>query len=253
MTDDFQPLPEAPEPLPPPNGWRSEVLWGPREIIQGLALAVVALFVIPTVALGVAAVLGIDVTDTRHSQEVALAASLPFELALLAIVIALTVFKTHATWRSLGFRPLPLRLFWVPAAVLVGAFLAVEVYAGVASAIGGDKFLPKSTLGEDIFDERAFVVLAGILALLLAPFVEETFFRGFLFGGLSRRFSFFTAALISGFLFSLAHGQPTTLIPFTLVGMLFAAGYAYTGSLWTTVAAHFTFNLISFLATLANH
>jgi len=56
---------------------------------------------------------------------------------------------------------------------------------------------------------------------------------------------------MSGFLFSLAHGQPTTLIPFTIVGMLFAAGYAYTGSLWTTIAAHFTFNLISFTLTLA--
>ena len=83
--------------------------------------------------------------------------------------------------------------------------------------------------------------------------VEETFFRGFVFGGLSKRFSFLGAALMSGFLFALAHGQPTTLIPFTLVGMLFAAGYAYTGSLWTTIAAHFTFNLISFSITLATH
>jgi membrane protease YdiL (CAAX protease family) len=67
------------------------------------------------------------------------------------------------------------------------------------------------------------------------------------------KFTFLGAALMSGFLFSLAHGQPTTLIPFTLVGMTFAAGYAYTGSLWTTIASHFTFNLISFTVALATH
>ena len=251
MTSDFEPLPEASEPLPPPNDWRREVVWGPREVIQGLALGAAAVLFIPIIALVVAALMGIDVTDSKRSQQVALAASLPFELTLLAIVVALTVFKTHASWRSLGFRPLPLRMIWVPAAVLVGAFVAVEGYATIAQAIGGDKFLPQSTLEEDLLDERAFVVLAGVLALVLAPLMEETFFRGFLFGGLSKRFSFFTAALISGFLFSLAHGQPTTLIPFTFVGMCFAAGYAYTGSLWTTIAAHFMFNLISFAAALA--
>ena len=81
--------------------------------------------------------------------------------------------------------------------------------------------------------------------------MEETFFRGFVFGGLSKRFSFLGAALISGFLFAIAHMDPTLLIPFTAVGMIFAAGYAYTGSLWTTIAAHFTFNLISLTITLA--
>ena len=198
-----------------------------------------------------AAAAGIDVTDSKRATEVSLAASLPFEAALFAIVVALTVFKYHSRWSDLGFRPLALSRAWVPAVVVIGAFVAVEAYAIVADAIGGNKFLPKSTLGEDVFDEKAFVVLAGILALAMAPLVEETFFRGFVFGGLSKRFSFLGAALISGFLFSLAHGQPTTLIPFTVVGMLFAAGYAYTGSLWTTIAAHFTFNLISFTVTLA--
>jgi membrane protease YdiL (CAAX protease family) len=248
--------PEQPELLgPQPKGqkpdWREGIMWGPREVIQGIALAAAAVIFIPVAALVVAAAAGIDVTNTKRATEVSLAASLPFEAALFAIVVALTVFKCHSRWSDLGFRPLALSRAWVPAVIVIGAFVAVEVYAIVADAIGGNKFLPKSTLGEDVFDEKAFVVLAGILAVAMAPLVEETFFRGFVFGGLSKRFTFLGAALISGFLFSLAHGQPTTLIPFTVVGMLFAGGYAYTGSLWTTIAAHFTFNLISFTITLA--
>jgi hypothetical protein len=233
------------------SDWREGIVWGPREVVQGIALAAAAVIFIPVAALVVAAAAGIDVTNTKRATEVSLAASLPFEAALFAIVVALTVFKYRARWSALGFRPLTLKQAWVPVVIVISAFVTVEAYAIIADAIGGNKFLPKSTLGEDVFDEKAFVVLAGILALAMAPLVEETFFRGFVFGGLSKRFTFLGAALISGFLFSLAHGQPTTLIPFTVVGMLFAAGYAYTGSLWTTIAAHFTFNLISFTVTLA--
>jgi len=250
MTNDFEPQPEPLQPLP--EDWRREVVWGPREIIIGLVLGVAALLLIPTIAIVVAAIIGIDVTETKPAQQVALVASLPFELALLVIALALTVGSRGAKLRALGFRRLPLNMVWVTPAVVVGAFVAVEVYAVVAQAIGGSNFLPQSNLKEDVLNQTAFIVLAGVLALALAPLVEETFFRGFIFGGLTRRFSFFTAALISGFLFSLAHGQPTTLIPFTFVGMLFAAGYAYTGSIWTTISAHFIFNLISFIATLAN-
>lgn len=249
MTSDFEPQPEHLK--PPPDDWRREVVWGPREILIGLALAAAAVLLIPTIAIVIAAILGVDVTESKPAQQVALAASLPFELTLLLIALALTVGSKRASWRSLGFRPLPLNMAWVPPAVVVGAFLSVEVYGVIANAIGGDNFLPKSNLSQDVLDQTAFIVLAGILALLLAPLVEETFFRGFLFGGLTKRFSFFTAALISGFLFALAHGQPTLLIPFTFVGMLFATGYAYTGSLWTTISAHFMFNLVSFVATLA--
>ncbi len=250
MTSDFEPYQERPQPSS--GDWRREIVWGPREVIIGLALGAVALLLIPTIAIVVAAILGIDATETKQGEQVALVASLPFELMLLVIALALTVGGKRAKLRALGFRRLPLNLFWVTPAIVVGAFLAVEVYAVIADAIGGSNLLPKSNLNEDILNQTSFIVLAGVLALVLAPLVEETFFRGFLFGGLTRRFSLFTAALISGFLFSLAHGQPTTLIPFTLVGMLFAAGYAYTGSIWTTVSAHFIFNLISFIATLAN-
>ncbi len=237
----------------PKRDWREGVVWGPREVAQGIALGAAALIFIPVAALVAAAAVGIDVTQTNSSTEVSLAASLPFEAVLFGIVAALTVLKCHARWSALGFRPLALRQAWVPPAVVIAAFVVLEVYAVIAVAIGGSAFSPQSTLGEDVFNKTAFVVLAGILALGMAPLIEETFFRGFAFGGLSKRFSFLAAALMSGFLFSLAHGQPTTLIPFTLIGMLFATGYAYTGSLWTTIAAHFTFNLISFSITVATH
>jgi CAAX protease family protein len=253
MSSDFD---GQPEPLPPDlseqrrRNWREGIAWGPRDVIQGLALAVAAVIFFPVTALVIAVALGIDVTDTKKATEVSLVASLPFEAALFAIVAGLTVLKHHSSWSDLGFRPLALGLAWVPAALVIGAYAVYVAYISAADAIGGSKFLPSNQL-EDVLDEKVFVVVLAVLALGMAPLMEETFFRGFVFGGLLKRFSFFGAALMSGFLFSLAHMDPTLLIPFTAVGMIFAAGYAYTGSLWTTIAAHFTFNLISLTITLA--
>ncbi len=90
------------------------------------------------------------------------------------------------------------------------------------------------------------IVLLGVLSLGLAPVMEETFFRGFLFGGLRGRWGFFLAALGSGFLFALAHVDPLVFIPFTAVGMLFAWGYVYSGSILASMVAHFLFNGVSF-------
>ncbi|MDO8612058.1 MAG: CPBP family intramembrane metalloprotease, partial [Dehalococcoidia bacterium] len=89
-------------------------------------------------------------------------------------------------------------------------------------------------------------VLVGILSLALAPVMEETFFRGFLFGGLRGRWGVFFAALSTGFLFALAHVDPLLYIPFTAVGMIFAWGYVYSGSILASMIAHLLFNAISF-------
>jgi len=103
---------------------------------------------------------------------------------------------------------------------------------------------------EDLFESRAVLPFVGVVTVLTTPVVEETFFRGFVFGGL-RRYGFFWAALSSGLLFSAAHVSLGGLIPLALVGMLFAWSYTRTGSLWTAIYAHLFFNLVSFVALTA--
>jgi membrane protease YdiL (CAAX protease family) len=82
----------------------------------------------------------------------------------------------------------------------------------------------------------------------MAPISEEIFFRGFLFGGLSRYMSFLPAGLLSGIIFASAHAQSGLIIPFTIVGMILAATYRRTGMIYTSMGVHFLFNAISFTA-----
>ena len=241
MLNETEPLAAAPD---------DRIAWGPREIAQALGIVVAGLIFLTGAAALVAAVAGLTFTDSQVLG-VSLVATLFLDLGLFGLAAVFSVGKYRLRWSALGFRPLVLDRAWVIAATVVGMFVAVGVYAAIVQLIGAEDLLPQSTLEGDVFDNRALVVMAGILAVLAAPVAEETFFRGFLFGGLVKRLGIFGAALASGFLFSLAHAQPTTLIPFTFIGVVLAWSYVYTGSLWTNIGAHLIFNLISFSISLA--
>ena len=241
MLNETEPLAAAPD---------DRIAWGPREIAQALGIVVAGLIFLTGAAALVAAVAGLTFTDSQVLG-VSLVATLFLDLGLFGLAAIFSVGKYRLRWSALGFRPLVLDRAWVIAATVVGMFAVVVVYTVIVQLIGVDDLLPQSTLEGDVFDNRALVVMAGILAVLAAPVAEETFFRGFLFGGLVKRLGIFGAALASGFLFSLAHAQPTTLIPFTFVGMVLAWSYVYTGSIWTNIGAHLVFNLISFSVSLA--
>jgi membrane protease YdiL (CAAX protease family) len=43
-----------------------------------------------------------------------------------------------------------------------------------------------------------------------------------------------------------------SIVPFTVIGMLLAWAYVVSGSLWMSIGAHFAFNAISFLITVAS-
>jgi len=235
---------------PPAAAPDDRIAWGPREIAQALGIVVAGLIFLTGAAALVAAVAGLTFTDSQVLG-VSLVATLFLDLGLFGLAAVFSVGKYRLRWSALGFRPLVLDRAWVIAATVVGMFVTVGVYAAIVQLVGAEDLLPQSTLEGDVFDNRALVVMAGILAVLAAPVAEETFFRGFLFGGLVKRLGIFGAALASGFLFSLAHAQPTTLIPFTFIGIVLAWSYVYTGSIWTNIGAHLIFNLISFSISLA--
>lgn len=238
------------EPEQAPTDWRDGVLWGPREIAQALGILLAGLVFAMAVVFVASAVSGAALSN---AQVTGLGLILTFFLdaGLFGLAAGFSVLKYRLSWHALGFRSLALDRSWIPAVTVISVFLIVASYGLLVQLIGVDKLVPKASFGSDVLDNHTLVALAGVLAVLLAPVVEETFFRGFVFGGLAQRFGFFWGALGSGLLFSLAHGQLTTLVPFTLVGMLFAGVYAYTGSLWTSIAAHFTWNLISFALLIA--
>jgi membrane protease YdiL (CAAX protease family) len=108
-----------------------------------------------------------------------------------------------------------------------------------------------------------FVVIA-IATVLLAPALEELFFRGLLLKSLVRLFTKLGAAggartagvvlavIADGLLFGLAHGEWVQLAGLAAFGMILAAISYRTGRLGMNMVAHASFNLVAIIAIAAN-
>jgi membrane protease YdiL (CAAX protease family) len=121
-------------------------------------------------------------------------------------------------------------------------------YFAVIGALG---FEPDTDLPDGTFDNIGPIIAVAVLSLAFAPFVEEIFFRGYIFGGLRNKWGGLWAALASGLLFGMVHaanpGSFYIVPPIAAIGALFAWAYIYSGSLFASIGAHFLFNLTSFV------
>jgi uncharacterized protein len=100
-----------------------------------------------------------------------------------------------------------------------------------------------------------YPVVFIILAVIVAPLIEELIFRYYLYKKLEKR-GFLLALTVSTFLFSIIHIVPSfatgtfvadiaTLPAYLLPSLVFAVAYYQTGKLAVPIFAHFAFNLVS--------
>jgi membrane protease YdiL (CAAX protease family) len=215
--------------------------WSPLTIVWGV-LAVLAL----TFFAGIV----IAIVDPELNEETAgLILQGVFALALIGVPFMLLASPASAIARPerLGLRPFK---FWSGIGLAFAAygcfFLFLIFYALVVNPE------PQEIIDEiRAEEETAKVVALGVLVILAAPVSEEIFFRGFLFGGLRGRMSFWAAAIVSGLLFGLVHlpTGPAQVPPLAVFGVLLAWLYERTGSLGPPIFMHMIQNAIAFSYT----
>ncbi|MFH1867866.1 MAG: CPBP family intramembrane glutamic endopeptidase [Candidatus Omnitrophota bacterium] len=103
---------------------------------------------------------------------------------------------------------------------------------------------PPQPIYELIFEEkRVFLLLMiSIMISMVGPFIEEVFFRGFLYAALRRRLSASLSIFISAFFFSLLHANLLGFFPILALGMFLAYLREKTNSLIPSIAVHILHN-----------
>ena len=92
-----------------------------------------------------------------------------------------------------------------------------------------------------------FYVLGGII---MAPIVEEIFFRGLVQNRLGKVMSPIISIGLSSVIFGVGHGHPLWMAYAAALGVIFGVVYYKSGSLLTTMLMHFGFNGINIIAYL---
>lgn len=94
--------------------------------------------------------------------------------------------------------------------------------------------------------------LLVVAAVIVAPLVEETVFRGFIYGVLKRYTDGFFAALCSSLLFAVVHLHVGSLFPLAVLALVFCLAYELTGSLAVPMVMHGVFNGTSIVMMILN-
>jgi len=161
-------------------------------------------------------------------------------------------------WRTVGWRPLRLEAASLPVVSLglVSSGFLLSILIQLASGVVGTKAkLPI----EAFFQDRRTALFLMLLSILLAPWFEETIFRGYIYPVVARSFGVTVGILATGTLFGLLHamqlwggwGQIGLLI---VVGIVFTCARAFTKTVVASYLLHLSYNSFLFIAFLtASH
>lgn len=185
-----------------------------------------------------------------------LLAAIVMQLFTFAGVLVWLRVRGALSWRVLG--PLRPTVRHVPVGLGVGVagFLIVTLLILVVEAAAGGVEPPDQLALESSLGGGIAALLGTVMAVVLAPVVEETIFRGVLFQALRRRLGLFPGMFLSGAVFAVMHTEltePLYLLALWLFGVWLAAALHRTGTLLVPILAHATFNGIAIaLANLSS-
>jgi membrane protease YdiL (CAAX protease family)/uncharacterized RDD family membrane protein YckC len=237
--------PRAEEPSLPEIPWsfRESIWW----LIGGLLIVVIVppLLVLP---------FDPNIGDPDKASDAAiLATQTLFDGLLVAVAVGVASgwhFKLREAFGRLGLRSFQPSGFGWMFAVLGTYYLGAIAFSALVvqpdqEDIGKELGVCNPGIGIAIFAVMAIIVLA--------PFAEEIFFRGFFFAGLRTRWSLWPSALLSGAIFGLVHAPtgPTAAIPLAGLGVGLAWLYNKTGSIYPSMLAHFLNNAIAISVVIA--
>ncbi len=171
---------------------------------------------------------------------------------LLVAVWLFAVRKYGAPWRSLGLAaPAGASTIALSAACLVLSIGFLVVFVSLADRFGPDILVPEP-LDVDRLGSGVFLVVNVAIAVLVGPFAEEVFFRGFLLAALVPTLGAFRGAVLASALFAVGHVDVGVMVPFFFTGLLLSWLYLRTRSIWPPMLAHAGQNSLAIIGLLAS-
>lgn len=168
----------------------------------------------------------------------------PYQYARRALAEVQTNIRAIA--RALGLRRFRLgQALLMVLGLLILVIVINLVYSYILSILPWQIQTNDQVLLQEAADQPLTVYGLLLGSIVLAPFCEEIFFRGFVFTGILREHSAAWAIVISAALFAIAHVDPGSFIPLFAIGLALGFLRWKTGSTWAGVLLHMSNNLLA--------
>src|ERR1700688_803996 len=177
-----------------------------------------------------------------------------YALLFLFLYVTLAVLRDVPFWRSLGWRKLNAN----SAADTASGWIYFFSGCGLAIFVAVASYNMKNTDHlpiQEIFKNRSGAFLLMTMAVFVAPLVEETVFRGYLYPLFAKSFGILPGILLTGVLFGLMHGAQLAwtwgiVALLIVVGIIFTFARAYTGTVVASFLLHLGYNSMIAVATI---
>lgn len=216
-------------------------IWSGIDLLQMIGVTVATMAVVP-----IALILFVhftlykrlSLTEIAKIPDVVLIAQLLIYAAVFAVMRWLVRSRGGQFWDAVRWN-------WPQTSWGVFLFLGVGLYfvlIGLSQLLPIPKHLPI----DRFFQNAREAAMMSVIAITLAPFMEELFFRGFLYPVLARRLGKVVGILLTSALFGLLHGAQlgyswAVLIIF-LVGIVLTTVRAITKSVASGFLVHIGYN-----------
>ena len=239
------------------------VPWGWGDLVLLVAVAISGTFVVSLLLIKGFTIAGVSFRQVQNipgNRNLFLILNQALlSLVLLAYLAAQMLHSFHVPfWRTVGWRPLQTgqtpRAAAYMGLIFSGCLLAILVTLSSAAFKSNTK-MPI----EQFFQDRRSALLLMSLGVLLAPVLEETIFRGYLYPVVARSFGVNAGILVTGTLFGLLHasqlwGGWAQIALLVVVGIVFTYARARTHTVVASYLLHVSYNSFLFLGFLiASH
>jgi uncharacterized protein len=123
--------------------------------------------------------------------------------------------------------------------------ILVAVLAIVALVVNITKYVPQQQPVVELFlkeENQPFLVYTSVFTAIIGPFIEELFFRGFMYNAFKKRIGIFWAMLVTSAVFASLHTNIVGFAPILVLGFVLAYVYERTGTLVSSITIHMLHN-----------
>ena len=237
------------------------VPWGIGDLVFFIVFAVVATFVIGLLVVGAFVAFGVKITALeqagRDQALVSIVAQVIIDFALLGyLALQIRLKFREPFWQTIGWRKLDSGI--IPRSFAYAGLVFAGVVISFLVDAASNLHPPKGNLPiAAIYQDRLSAFLLLLMAVLLAPLVEETIFRGYIYPAIAKSWGVVVSVLITGALFGLLHGfqlggalwQIALLV---IVGIIFTWIRATARTVMASYCMHVGYNSFLFVGFLVS-